>query len=56
MKTITDQFDAIIEHQDFKKRSWVEANRPLLQLAFNIVALFAANSLMVDIWRSVTGH
>jgi hypothetical protein len=56
MKTITDKFDAIIANQDFKKQSWIEIVTPYLQAAFSLVALFAANDLLVTIWRSMTGH
>ena len=56
MKTITDKFDAIIEYQDFKKQSWIEAITPHLQAVFSLIALFAANDLLVTIWRSMTGH
>ena len=56
MKTIKDQFDEIIESQDFKKQGWVEAGKPYIQVAFYIAALFAANDLMITIWRSMTGH
>jgi hypothetical protein len=56
MKTVKDQFNEIIEHQDFKKQGWLEANRPYIQVAFYIVALFAINDLMITIWRSMTGH
>jgi hypothetical protein len=56
MKTITDKFDAIIEHQDFKKQGWLEVITPYLQAAFSLAALFAANDLLVTIWRSMTGH
>jgi hypothetical protein len=56
MKTITDKFDAIIKHQDFKEQTWIEAITPYLQAAFSLIALFAANDLLVTIWRSMTGH
>jgi hypothetical protein len=56
MKTITDKFDSIIEYQDFKKQSWTEAITPYVQAAFSLLALFAANDLLVTIWRSMTGH
>jgi len=56
MKTITDKFDAIIEYQDFKKKSWIEDITPYLQAAFSLIALFAANDLLITIWRSMTGH
>jgi hypothetical protein len=56
MKTITDKFDAIIEYQHFKKQSWIEAITPYLQVAFSLFALFAANDLLITIWRSMTGH
>jgi len=56
MKTIKDQFNEIVELQDFKKPSWLEINRPYIQAAFYILALFAVNDLMITIWRSVTGH
>ncbi len=56
MKTITDKFDAIIEHQDFEKQSWLDAITPYVQVAFSAVALFAVNDLLVTIWRSMTGH
>jgi hypothetical protein len=56
MKTTKDKFDAIIKYQDFKKQTWLEANQPIIQIAFQVVALFAANDLMITIWRSMTGH
>ena len=56
MKTITDRFDAIIEHRDSKKQSWIETVTPYIQVAFSLLALFAANDLLVTIWRSATGH
>jgi hypothetical protein len=56
MKTITEQFESIIEYQNFDNKSWLETSKPYVQAAFYIVALFAANSLIVTIWRSMTGH
>lgn len=56
MKTVKDQFDEIIEHQDFKKQTWLESSRPYIQVAFYVAALFAVNDLMITIWRSMTGH
>ena len=56
MKTITDRFNSIIEYQDFKKQSWIEAITPYVQVAFSLLVLFAANDLLVTIWRSMTGH
>jgi hypothetical protein len=56
MKTMTDKFDAIVEYQDFKKQSWIEVITPYVQVAFSVLALFAANDLLVTIWRSMTGH
>jgi hypothetical protein len=35
---------------------WLERYHPYLQLAFNVVALFIANDIAVEIWRSMTGH
>ncbi len=35
---------------------WLERCHPYLQLAFNVVALFIANDIAVEIWRSMTGH
>lgn len=56
MKTITDRFDAIVKQQDFKKQSWIEVITPYIQVALSVIALFAANDLLVTIWRSMTGH
>ena len=56
MKTVKDQFDEIIESQDFKKQSWLKATKPYIQAAFYVAALFAFNDLMITIWRSMTGH
>ena len=56
MKTITDQFEAIVANQDIGKTTWLDRNHGYIQVAFNIAALFAANDLMITIWRSMTGH
>jgi hypothetical protein len=36
--------------------SWLDRYHPYLQLAFNVIALFVANDIAVQIWRSMTGH
>jgi hypothetical protein len=56
MKTITDQFEAIVANQDIGKTTWLDRNHGYIQVAFSLVALFAANDLMIAIWRSMTGH
>lgn len=55
MKTTKDKFDAIIEAENFKQ-GWLEKNRPYINVALYILALFALNDLMITIWRSMTGH
>jgi hypothetical protein len=34
-------------------RTWVE---PLAQLLVNITAVYIANQISIEIWRSMTGH
>jgi hypothetical protein len=54
MKTITDQFESIVAN--YEKTSWLDRNHGYVQAAFNLTLLFAANDLLVTIWRSMTGH
>jgi hypothetical protein len=56
MTTTKNKFDAIIKRQDFKKQGWLETYQPFIQTAFHVVALVAANDLLVAIWRTMTGH
>jgi hypothetical protein len=54
MKTITDQFESIVAN--YGKTNWLDRNHGYIQVAFNLALLFAANDLLVTIWRSMTGH
>lgn len=56
MKTIKERFDLIVAEQNLAKPTWLESIEPYIQAAFSIAVLFAANELLVAIWRSMTGH
>jgi hypothetical protein len=38
------------------KRTWIESNQVLLQIIFNVIALYGASTIYIQIWRIMTGH
>ena len=38
------------------KKTWIESNQVLLQIVFNVIALYGASTIYIQIWRMMTGH
>jgi hypothetical protein len=38
------------------KKTWIESNQVLLQIIFNVIALYGASTIYIQIWRIMTGH
>jgi hypothetical protein len=56
LRLLEKPVDRFIEKPVKLKDNWLELYYPQLQLAFNVVALFLANEIIIYIWRSMTGH
>jgi hypothetical protein len=38
------------------KKTWIESNQILLQIIFNVILLYGASTIYIQIWRIMTGH
>jgi hypothetical protein len=38
------------------KKTWIESNQILLQVVFNVILLYGASTIYIQIWRIMTGH
>jgi hypothetical protein len=38
------------------KKTWIESNQVLLQIIFNVILLYGASTIYIQIWRIMTGH
>jgi hypothetical protein len=38
------------------KKTWIESNQILLQIVFNVILLYGASTIYIQIWRIMTGH
>jgi hypothetical protein len=54
MKTTYKKFDNIVQFPIQKRKT--KTAEYIFQLAINLAALYIANDITVDIWRSLTGH
>jgi len=54
MKVAYKKFDNIVQFPIQKRKP--KTVEYIFQLAINLVALYVANDITIDIWRSLTGH
>jgi hypothetical protein len=54
MKVAYKKFDNVVQFPIQKRKP--KTAKYIFQLAINLVALYIANDITVDIWRSLTGH
>ncbi len=54
MKVAHKNFDNVVQFPIQKRKS--KTAEHILQLIVNFVALYIANDITVNIWRSLTGH
>ena len=44
------------EEPSITKKTWIESNQILLKVIFNVLALYGASAIYIQIWRMITGH
>ena len=54
MKVAYKKFDNIVQFPIQKRKPKTTEYIP--QLSINLIALYIANDITIDIWRSLTGH
>ena len=54
MKVAYKKFDNIVQFPIQKRKP--KTAEYIFQLVINLVALYIANDITIDIWRSLTGH
>ena len=54
MKVAYKKFNNVVQFPIQKRKS--RTADYIVQLIINLVALYMANSITIDIWRSLTGH
>lgn len=54
MKVAYKKINNVVQFPIQKRKS--KTAEYILQLSMNLVALYVANDITIDIWRSLTGH
>jgi len=54
MKLAQKEFNNVIEFPIQKKKNAILGY--MVQLSLNLICLYLANNITIDIWRSLTGH
>jgi hypothetical protein len=54
MKVAYKKFDNVVQFPIQKRKP--KTTEHIIQLVLNLVALYIANDITIDIWRSLTGH
>ncbi len=54
MKVAYKKFDNVVQFPIQKRKP--KTAEHILQLTINVLALYIANDITIDIWRSLTGH